>query len=157
MKDNVLLLSTSVVLTFSTILGLIRSALSWPSIFSQFFGVWWSFLLFVTHSSCLIYLQKKKKKKKELLNHEIFVFAGIDIGVLFYYWVVECVSDCFTFKKIIREQRFPWQNVIALIFEDCSLPMLCLLINKLNASVSFSVFSFPILLTFLSNIAQRAV
>lgn len=122
----------------------------------NFFSILWSFVILFVVCYSFVLFNLSPKKKKELLNHEIFVFAGTDIGVLFYYWVVECVSDCFTFKKIIREQRFPWQNVIALIFEDYSLPMLCLLINKLNALVSFSALSFSILLTFLSNIAHRA-
>lgn len=124
----------------------------------NFFSILWSLvILFVVCYSFVLFNLSPKKKKKRVAESWDFCVCWDWYWGLFYYWVVECVSDCFTFKKIIREQRFPWQNVIALIFEDCSLPMLCLLINKLNASVSFSVFSFPILLTFLSNIAQRAV
>lgn len=52
----------------------------------NFFSILWSFvILFVVCYSFGLFNLSPKKKKKELLNHEIFVFAGIDIGVLFYY------------------------------------------------------------------------
>lgn len=50
----------------------------------NFFSILWSFvILFVVCYSFVLFNLSPKKKKKELLNHEIFVFAGIDIGVCF--------------------------------------------------------------------------
>lgn len=50
----------------------------------NFFSILWSLvILFVVCYSFVLFNLSPKKKKKELLNHEIFVFAGIDIGVCF--------------------------------------------------------------------------